>query len=87
MSIYTPVFFTWLCVFRTRLAGLKGLRAVIKKIGRQDGVQLNIWDIDHMNKIVPPFLFNMQQGWQQRHERREQGGDTRPVQERYDVYS
>ena len=44
------------------MAGLKGLRGVIKKIGSQDGPQLNIWAIDHMNKIVPPFLFNMQDG-------------------------
>ena len=42
------------------MAGLCGLRGVIKKIGHQDVLQLNIWDIDHMNKIVPPFLFNMQ---------------------------
>ena len=44
-----------------RLAGLKGLRGVIKKTGREEGLQLNIWDINHMNKIVPPFLFNMQE--------------------------
>ena len=43
------------------MAGLKGLRGVIKKIGREEGLQLNIWDINHMNKIVPPFLFNMQE--------------------------
>ncbi len=42
------------------MAGLRGLRGVVKKIGHQDGLQLNIWDIDHINKIVPPFLFNMQ---------------------------
>lgn len=42
------------------MAGLCGLRGVIKKIGHQDVLPLNIWDIDHMNKIVPPFLFNMQ---------------------------
>ena len=42
------------------MAGLRGLRGVIKKIGHQDVLQLNIWDISHMNKIVPPFLFNMQ---------------------------
>ena len=41
------------------MAGLQGLRGVIKKIGRQDNLQMNIWDLDHMNKIVPPFLFNM----------------------------
>jgi hypothetical protein len=46
---------------RTRLAGLCGLRGVIKKIGHQDLLQLNIWDIDHMNKIVPPLLFNMEE--------------------------
>ncbi len=53
----------WDIYFRTRMAGLCGLRGVIKKIGHQDGIQLNIWDIDHMNKIVPPCLFNMQESW------------------------
>lgn len=53
-------FIIFLFLFRTRLAGLCGLRGVIKKIGHQDLLQLNIWDIDHMNKIVPPFLFNME---------------------------
>ena len=43
------------------MAGLHALRGVVKKIGHQEGLQLNIWDIDHMNKIVPPFLFNMQE--------------------------
>ena len=43
------------------MAGLCGLRGVIKKIGHQDVLQLNIWDLNHMNKIVPPFLFNMQE--------------------------
>ena len=70
-------------VCRTRLAGLKGLRGVIKKIGHHDSVQLNIWDIDHMNKIVPPFLFNMQQHWQQQQQGREQERGTRPVHVRY----
>ena len=66
-------------IYRTRFAGLKGLRGVIKKIGHQDSVQLNIWDIDHMNKIVPPFLFNMQHHWQQHHQGRSgQEGEARP---------
>ncbi|XP_064391067.1 protein EFR3 homolog B-like [Halichondria panicea] len=43
----------------TQMAGLQRLRGVIKKIGRQDNLQMNIWDLGHMNKIVPPFLFNM----------------------------
>ena len=42
------------------MAGVKGLRGVTRKIGREEGRQINIWDIDHMNKIVPAFLFNMQ---------------------------
>ena len=67
---------------RTRLSGLKGLRGVIKKIGRQDSVQLNIWDIDHMNKIVPPFLFNMQHQWQERQSSGGQEEGARPVPER-----
>lgn len=43
------------------MAGLRGLQGVVRKIGRQDVLQLNIWDITHMNKIVPSFLFNMQE--------------------------
>ena len=50
----------------TRRAGLQGLQGVIKKVGRQEGLQLNIWDWDHMNKIVPAFLFILQERATQR---------------------
>ena len=41
------------------MAGLRGLHGVMKKICSQDSLQINIWDPDHMNKLVAPFLLNM----------------------------
>lgn len=49
-------------VCRTRKAGLRGLRGVIKKTEGGESLQLNIWEPDDLNKILPPFLFNMQPG-------------------------
>ena len=45
---------------RTRKAGLAGLQGVTIKVSQASGQQLNIWDADHMDKIVPAFLFNME---------------------------
>ncbi|XP_030383403.1 protein EFR3 homolog cmp44E isoform X3 [Scaptodrosophila lebanonensis] len=42
-----------------RLAGIKGLQGVIRKTVSDDLVE-NIWDAQHMEKIVPSLLFNMQ---------------------------
>lgn len=42
-----------------RLAGIKGLQGVIRKTVSDDLVE-NIWDRQHMEKIVPSLLFNMQ---------------------------
>lgn len=47
-------------VFRTRKAGLRGLSGVIKKTEGDESLQLNIWEPDDLNKIIPPFLFNLQ---------------------------
>ena len=47
-------------VFRTCKAGLRGLCGVIKKTEGEESLQLNIWQPDDLNKIIPPFLFNMQ---------------------------
>lgn len=44
-----------------RLAGIKGLQGVIRKTVSDDLVE-NIWDKQHMEKIVPSLLFNMQNG-------------------------
>lgn len=44
-----------------RLAGTKGLQGVIRKTVSDDLVE-NIWDKQHMEKIVPSLLFNMQHG-------------------------
>ncbi|XP_030383402.1 protein EFR3 homolog cmp44E isoform X2 [Scaptodrosophila lebanonensis] len=44
-----------------RLAGIKGLQGVIRKTVSDDLVE-NIWDAQHMEKIVPSLLFNMQTG-------------------------
>uniref|UniRef100_A0A8C1I0L1 EFR3 homolog Bb (S. cerevisiae) n=1 Tax=Cyprinus carpio carpio TaxID=630221 RepID=A0A8C1I0L1_CYPCA len=49
--------------FRTkiRMAGIKGLQGVVRKTVN-DELQANIWDPQHMDKIVPSLLFNLQSG-------------------------
>lgn len=42
-----------------RIAGIRGLQAVIRKTVSDDLVE-NIWEPVHMDKIVPSLLFNMQ---------------------------
>lgn len=42
-----------------RLAGIRGLQGVIRKTVSDDLVE-NIWEKQHMEKIVPSLLFNMQ---------------------------
>lgn len=42
-----------------RLAGIRGLQAVVRKTVSDDLVE-NIWEQQHMDKIVPSLLFNMQ---------------------------
>lgn len=42
-----------------RLAGIRGLQAVVRKTVSDDLVE-NIWEPVHMDKIVPSLLFNMQ---------------------------
>lgn len=42
-----------------RMAGLNGLKGVIRKTVSDD-LQANIWDEQHMDKIVPSLLYNMQ---------------------------
>uniref|UniRef100_A0A8C2DRU2 EFR3 homolog Ba (S. cerevisiae) n=1 Tax=Cyprinus carpio TaxID=7962 RepID=A0A8C2DRU2_CYPCA len=48
-----------LCV-RIRMAGIRGLQGVVRKTVN-DELQANIWDPQHMDKIVPSLLFNLQQ--------------------------
>lgn len=43
------------------MAGIKGLQGVIRKTVSDDLVE-NIWEKQHMEKIVPSLLFNMQSG-------------------------
>lgn len=42
-----------------RVAGIRGLQGVIRKTVSDDLVE-NIWERQHMEKIVPSLLFNMQ---------------------------
>lgn len=44
---------------KIRVAGIKGLQAVVRKTVSDDLVE-NIWEPVHMDKIVPSLLFNMQ---------------------------
>lgn len=46
---------------KLRIAGLQGLRGVIRKTVSDD-LQVDIWDDNHMDKIVPSLLYNMQEG-------------------------
>lgn len=48
-------------IFRIRMAGIKGLQGVVRKTVN-DELQANIWDPQHMDKIVPSLLFNLQSG-------------------------
>ncbi|CAG9855837.1 unnamed protein product [Phyllotreta striolata] len=45
---------------KIRIAGIKGLQAVVRKTVSDDLVE-NIWEPVHMDKIVPSLLFNMQE--------------------------
>ena len=47
----------------------------MRKIGKEKGLQLNVWDSAHMNKIVPAYLFNMQERWGKREGGRERAID------------
>ncbi|XP_023780130.1 protein EFR3 homolog B-like [Cyanistes caeruleus] len=45
---------------RIRMSGIRGLQGVVRKTV-QDELQANIWEAQHMEKIVPALLFNLQQ--------------------------
>ena len=41
------------------MAGIRGLQGVVRKTVN-DELQANIWEPQHMDKIVPSLLFNLQ---------------------------
>lgn len=45
---------------KIRMSGIKGLQGVVRKTVN-DELQANIWEPQHMDKIVPSLLFNLQQ--------------------------
>ncbi|XP_052001558.1 protein EFR3 homolog B isoform X2 [Xyrauchen texanus] len=45
---------------KIRMAGIRGLQGVVRKTVN-DELQANIWDPQHMDKIVPSLLYNLQQ--------------------------
>ena len=47
--------------YRLRSSGLRGLQGVVRKTASDD-LQTNIWEHQHMEKIVPSLLFNMHEG-------------------------
>ncbi|XP_053301510.1 protein EFR3 homolog B isoform X1 [Pleuronectes platessa] len=59
---------------KIRMAGIKGLQGVVRKTVN-DELQANIWDPQHMDKIVPSLLFNLQSG-----ERTESSRSPSPLQ-------
>ena len=44
-----------------RIGGLRGLQGVVRKTVGDDLLE-SIWEPNHMNKIVPSLIFNMQTG-------------------------
>ncbi|XP_041703222.1 protein EFR3 homolog B isoform X1 [Coregonus clupeaformis] len=44
---------------KIRMAGIRGLQGVVRKTVN-DELQANIWEPQHMDKIVPSLLFNLQ---------------------------
>lgn len=44
---------------RIRVAGIKGLQGVVRKTVN-DELQAIIWEPQHMDKLIPSMLFNMQ---------------------------
>lgn len=43
------------------MAGIKGLQGVVRKTVN-DELQAIIWEPQHMDKLIPSMLFNMQDG-------------------------
>jgi hypothetical protein len=60
-----------------RMAGIKGLQGVIRKTVSDDLVE-NIWEKQHMEKIVPSLLFNMQSGSGNKEGTNEEEEDNEP---------
>lgn len=52
-------FFFWYDGIRIRVAGIKGLQGVVRKTVN-DELQAIIWEPQHMDKLIPSMLFNMQ---------------------------
>lgn len=45
---------------RIRVAGIRGLQGVVRKTVN-DELQAIIWEPQHMDKLIPSMLFNMQE--------------------------
>jgi len=48
-------------VRQMRFNGLRGLRGVIMKSTKEGDLHANIWERQHMDKIVPSILYNFQE--------------------------
>lgn len=62
MFLLTCVFANFPCTCvraRIRVAGIKGLQGVVRKTVN-DELQAIIWEPQHMDKLIPSMLFNMQ---------------------------
>ncbi|XP_072170342.1 protein EFR3 homolog B-like [Diadema setosum] len=53
---------------KIRIAGLKGIQGVIRKTVSDELQVSKIWEKQHMEKIIPSLLFNMQEGFENNHE-------------------
>lgn len=60
---------------RIRLAGMHGLQGVVRKTVADD-LQVNIWEEQHMMKVIPSLIYNMQERYEMR--RRDAAGARPP---------
>lgn len=55
----TPWLLSCVLPARIRVAGIRGLQGVVRKTVN-DELQAIIWEPQHMDKLIPSMLFNMQ---------------------------
>lgn len=59
-AVFLPLFTNSFSSFlRIRIAGIRGIQGVVRKTVN-DELRATIWEPQHMDKIVPSLLFNMQ---------------------------
>lgn len=63
-----------------RMAGMHGLQGVVRKTVSDD-LQVNIWEEQHMSKIIPALIYNMQERYEIEKRLKANGSDKVNVRE------